>query len=277
MKRINLITNLQSRFNVRFPAQTFVVMFLAISAFALTIGLTIGLPPQGVYAQTTSPDLINKYNLAVTDAKVAELNEVSQKLVAITEDNPSLVWQNKTSPKGKVLVATWTSWTGYDNQIGQSVNTSRQTWVTTAPEVQEFCKKELKGVTNQSDRNLRLEQLLGLPPNNGKTRFVEFWVNPQDLFRPSADAEINDRTAFGEFTQLPTVLAEKAKPEYVNWFEDLRSKSYNAVGGYPWTRMGYTYDWGNPKSEIGVSEFVINSGVTIDVKSVQPNDKYCVS
>lgn len=278
MKRVNLANKIQSRFkqsrfNFRFSTQTFVVMFLAIAAFAFTVGLT----PQSLHSQTASPDLINKYNLAVADAKVAELNEVSQKLVAITEDNPSLIWQNKTAPKGKVLVATWTNWTGYDSQIGQSVNTSRQTWVTTAPEVQDFCKKELKTVTDQSARTLRLEQLLGLPPNNGKTRFVEFWVNPQDLFRPSADAETSDRTAFGEFTQLPKVLAANAKPEYVKWFEDLRSKSYNAVGGYPWTRMGYTYDWGNPKSEIGLSEFVINSGVTIEVKSVQTNDKYCVS
>ena len=273
MKKVSLATNLQSRFSFRSLTQTFVVMFLAIAAFAFTIGLT----PQVLHSQTTSPDLINKYNLAIADAKVAELNEVSQKLVAITENNPSLIWQNKIAPKGKVLVATWTNWTGYDSQIGQPVNTSRQTWVTTAPEVQDFCKKELKTVTDQSARTLRLEQLLGLPPNNGKTRFVEFWVNPQDLFRPSADAETNDRTAFGEFTQLPKVLAANVKPEYVKWFEDLRSKSYNAVGGYPWTRMGYTYDWGNPKSEVGVSEFVINSGVTIEVKSVQTNDKYCVS
>ena len=271
MNRINFTSALKSRY--KFSTQTFVVMFLAIAAFAFAVGLT----PQGLHSQTPSADLINKYNLAVADAQVAELDEVSKNLVAITENNQSLIWQNKTAPKGKVLVATWTSWTGYDTQVGQSVNTSRQTWVTAAPELQNFCKKELKKVTNQSDRTLRLEQVLGLPPNNGKTRFVEFWVNPQDLFRPSADAETSDHTAFGEFTQLPKAVAEQVKPEYVKWFEDLRSKSYNATGGYPWTRMGYTYDWGNPKSEIGLSEFVINSGVEIEVKSVQTNDKYCVS
>jgi len=173
------------------------------------------------------------------------------------------------------LVSTWTSWTGYDNQVGQSITTSRETWVTAVPELQTFCKQKLQNVANLSDRNLRLEQLLGLPPNNGKTRFVEFWVNPQDLFRPSADSEVIDNIAFGEFTQLPDTVS--TKPEYVQWFENLKSKSYNATGGYPWTRLGYTYDWGNPTSEVGLSEFVIRTGANIEVKSVQTNDKYCVS
>lgn len=36
---------------------------------------------------------------------------------------------------------------------------------------------------------------------------------------------------------------------------------------YPWTALGYTYDWGNPiPPHFGLSEFVINSGTTgIDV------------
>ena len=42
---------------------------------------------------------------------------------------------------------------------------------------------------------MRLEKLLGLPPNSGKTKFVEIWVRPQDLFRPSPDPEITDCVA----------------------------------------------------------------------------------
>ena len=26
---------------------------------------------------------------------------------------------------------------------------------------------------------------------------------------------------------------------------------------YPWTRLGYTYDWGNPRNLVGLSEFVL--------------------
>ncbi|TYQ23965.1 hypothetical protein [Pseudanabaena sp. UWO310] len=277
MQRTNLNfglkSGLRSGFNFKVSVKAIVLMLLAIATFTLVVFQI----PQGLYSQTIPADLISKYNLAVADAKVAELDEVSQDLVAITKDNKFLIWQNKTAPKDKLLVATWTNYTGYDNQVGQPITTSRQTWVTVAPELQNFCKEKLKDVTNQSDRTLRLEQLLGLPPNNGKTRFVEFWVSPENLFRPSADAEITDRTAFGEFTQIPPSPDATIKLSYLQWFEKLRSQSYNATGGYPWTRMGYTYDWGNPKSEIGLSEFVIDTGAAIEVKSVQTTDKYCVS
>jgi hypothetical protein len=273
MKTINLNIDLKSGFNFKVPVKAIVFTFLAIATFIAVVFQT----PQSLYSQTVPADLINRYNLAVADAKVAELNEVSQNLVAITKDNPFLIWQNKTAPKDKILVATWTSFTGYDNQIGQSITTNRQTWVTVAPELQNFCKEKLKDVPNQSDRILRLEQLLGLPPQNGKTRFVELWVNPDNLFRPSADSEVTDRNAFGEFTQIPVSPDTSIKLSHLQWFENLKSQSYNATGGYPWTRMGYTYVWGNPNNEVGLSEFVINTGAAIEVKSVQTTDKYCVS
>jgi hypothetical protein len=38
-------------------------------------------------------------------------------------------------------------------------------------------------------------QLLGMPPNSNDTYFVEVWVKPSDLFRPSVDNEINDTIA----------------------------------------------------------------------------------
>jgi hypothetical protein len=44
---------------------------------------------------------------------------------------------------------------------------------------------------------------------------------------------------------------------------------------YPWTQLGYTYDWGNPESEVGLSEFVIRKGSTVVIKSVSNLDEYC--
>ena len=37
--------------------------------------------------------------------------------------------------------------------------------------------------------------------------------------------------------------------------------------GYPWTRQGYTYDWGG-RTKFGLSEFVIKKGVPVKIKSV---------
>jgi hypothetical protein len=45
--------------------------------------------------------------------------------------------------------------------------------------------------------------------------------------------------------------------------------------GYPWTRLGYTYDWGNPESEVGLSEFVVAAGSTVSIEAVSDNETYC--
>ncbi len=54
----------------------------------------------------------------------------------------------------------------------------------------------------------------------------------------------------------------------------ISSQSYGE-NGYPWTRLGYTYDWGNPISEVGLSEFIIDEGATIEIKGVTTNEDYC--
>jgi len=90
-------------------------------------------------------------------------------------------------------------------------------------------------------------------------------VDPQDLFRPSPDPEITDREAESGFPH--STLFVTVSEDYVRWFTDLTAASYGD-NGYPWTRLGYTYDWGNPKSEAGLSEFVIRPGATIEIKAV---------
>ena len=49
---------------------------------------------------------------------------------------------------------------------------------------------------------------------------------------------------------------------------------YTGDHPYPWTGLGYTYDWGNPDSEIGLSEFVILGGSTVGVDAVIPTEEY---
>ncbi|MCL4692577.1 MAG: hypothetical protein KJ060_08715, partial [Candidatus Hydrogenedentes bacterium] len=124
---------------------------------------------------------------------------------------------------------------------------------------------------NDSRMTLRAEQLLGLPPHDGKTRFVEFWVDPSDLFRPSPDPAVTDHEAELDFPG--SELFVTVSSEYVDWYESQVAISYGP-DGYPWTRLGYTYDWGNPLTEVGLSEFVIRTGATVTVKSVTLNADY---
>jgi hypothetical protein len=212
------------------------------------------------------PALRKRYLEAVVDAVTAEPSEISKNLIAVVRTNPRLIWKNRNdSLNARVLVATWTDYNGYDDKIGKSLKLSREVWVTTVPEVKEFCRR------NHGDQPLRLEQLLGLPPKSGKTKFVEMWVDPRELFRPSADPEITDSEAEIDF-RAPNAFV-KVSDEYRRWYNDLKSRSYGE-NGYPWTRLGYTYDWGKEDNHIGMSEFVIMPGATVEIDSVIPTTEY---
>ncbi|MFQ5632733.1 MAG: hypothetical protein ACE5I1_28530 [bacterium] len=216
----------------------------------------------------TADELRAAYRNAIADAEVAEPNEISRDLVAIVSSNHHLVW-NEESQKNRILAVTWTSWDGYDDKIGQEMELAREIWVTVVPELKNFCESTNFRIV---EKQLRLEQLLGLPPENGKTKFVELWVYPGDLFRPSPDPEISDHEA--ELIYPVSERFLKVSEAHKNWFNDLKNKSYSE-NGYPWTRLGYTYDWGNPRGEIGLSEFVIRTGAVVAVHAVTPTEAYC--
>lgn len=217
--------------------------------------------------QDAPTTLTEKFLAAVADAQVAEAREISKDLVAITDANSQLIWHGQGAQK-QVLVVTWTGWGGYAGSVGTTTTLPRDVWVTVAPELKKFCASH--GVSAQ-ERTLRLEQLLGLPPNNGKSYFVQFWASPDDLFRPSADPEITDAEAGLDWPRSARFVT--VSPDYMTWFNSLKASSYG-TNGYPWTRLGYTYDWGNPAGPIGLSEFVIRAGATVAVESVSTNDQY---
>lgn len=232
-----------------------------VLAIVLTAAVISSCSSQQAHLQEAS--LQDVYHRAIEDARIAEPDEICTNLVAIVGYNKNLAWEGEPG-RSRVLVVTWTSWEGYNSEVGQSVNGTREVWVTTVPELKEFCaKNRLSG----DALTLRLEQLLGLPPGNGKKWLVEIWANPDDLFRPSPDPEITDHEAELNFRK-------DISAEYARWFNSLEEQSYGEKG-YPWTRLGYTYDWGNPASEIGLSEFVIKAGASVTVHSVSSTGDYC--
>ena len=170
----------------------------------------------------------------------------------------------------RVLTVTWTSWAGYDGLVGQNTALAREVWVTAVPELQDAMA--LDALTLKSrDRKLRLEQMLGLPPGGTKDRFVELWASPDDLFRPSADPEISDCVAELTFPTSPDYVT--VSDTHRAWYASLVATSY-LEGGYPWTRLGYTYDWNPDTDEVGLSEFVIRAGADVGVASVTPTEQY---
>jgi hypothetical protein len=249
-------------------------MILLVAA-CMPISVPIPLPALPATATPTAPlaedvdPLLASFRASVVDASVAEPDEIYDGLLAITPDNEALIWNEDQS---HILMATWTSWNGYDSQVGSEIVLQREVWVTAVPELQTFCQSY---EATEPPLILRMEQLLGLPPANGKTRVVEMWVPVDGLFRPSPDPEIDDQVAELELRDPSTVESQEAYELHRDWYNLQVSLSYDAVNGYPWTRLGYTYDWGNPESEVGLSEFVIWAQTPVIINQVYSNEEYC--
>ena len=231
---------------------------MSTRALFLPFTLLFVLPACDPGAEPSNADL---YRDAVEDASVPEPDEVVTDLIAIRPGNTELEFD----AEGRVLMVTWTSYKGYDGMEGQAMPLGAEVWTTTAPELPEFCQ----GTGLQAaELSLRLEQRMGLPMANGKDRIVALWVPPAGLFRPSLDPEIDDSTA-------SLVAPPGTDPAHIQWIEDLRAASYGDEG-YPWTQLGYTYDWSpDADSEVGFSEFVARAGTEVVVERVVGQDEYC--
>ena len=141
---------------------------------------------------------------------------------------------------------------------------SRHLWVSAFPQVQNFCRK-----IKTANVRLRLEQFMGLPPTGNKTHFVHVWVKPRDLFRPCYDENVSD-------TECDYTLPKNISSEHSKWMNNQLIDAYPKQGTrFPWTRLGYTYDWGNPKGYVGASEYVIKANSDIYVESVTSMGIYC--
>lgn len=226
------------------------------------------------------------YNASIADAAIPETSEISAQLEAITPQNQQLKWK-KIDGKDHVLVSTWIRDSTFFGQIKPGlpmfeVDSFHIVWVTVIPEMQELCRDPKFG--RKEGLNLRLKQLLGLPPTSVKTHFAELWVQPQDLFRPCPDNEINDTKCGLYFEQEQDTAQVLLKP-YTEWFNDQRLMSYynyewkaqyNWTDHYPWTQLGYTYDWNKKnKTHVGLSEFIIKNNSKVYPNKVYSTEEYC--
>ena len=254
--------------------------------------------PTEAVAETTCPlcvdansaKLREAYAAALADARVPEPSEISRDLTPLLPTTEGLVWNEQ----GQILMISWTNARYFSDPVahtpGASFTLPVDMWLFAAPFVQDFCRElGLEGPM----LNLRLEQLIGLPPNRGKDAFVEIWVDPVDLFRPCPDPEITDHECQVE---VPVVDRDAERPwdctvkrqvsgkfvtvhpGHLRWMCDNWADSYGhekLYDNYPWTALGYTYDWGNPRDHRGPSEYVAPRGSDVVFYSLQSTERYC--
>jgi hypothetical protein len=152
-------------------------------------------------------------------------------------------------------------------------------WVTLAGEVQGLCRSwNLSG----DPLRRRLEQLLGLPmdppPQYRKAKFVIMTVPQGRLER--ACLGVNDSDA--AHPQCTFDVQASTPTELRNYVLQQMAGSYilrNPKGpGYPFTRLGYTYDWSpiaKAPNHYGASEFLLMPVTTAKVAAQIATDDYC--
>lgn len=194
-------------------------------------------------------DNLYLYHNAIIDASVAEEDELLPlKAIDTTADS--------------VLVCTWNKYpetyvTGTDITISYG-----DVWVFTEEEI--YAWGQQNGMTE--DMALRMQQLIGLPPQDGNTHFSVLRVKPEDLYRPARDSEIDD-------TESQLIFPENTTEEHKAWFEGNAQYSYNPHR-YPWTGLGYTYDWADNGTEYGLSEFILKNGAQVHVEKTYTNEEF---
>ncbi|MGZ5802211.1 MAG: hypothetical protein ACXWJZ_16460 [Burkholderiaceae bacterium] len=152
-------------------------------------------------------------------------------------------------------------------------------WVTLSGEVQSLCRSwNLSG----DPLRRRLEQLLGLPmdppPQYRKAKFVIMDIPQGRLER--ACLGVNDSDAAHPQCTLDVQASTSA--ELRQYVQQQMAGSYilrNPKGpGYPFTRLGYTYDWSpiaKAPNHYGASEFLLMPVTTAKVAAQIATDDYC--
>lgn len=209
-------------------------------------------------------------------------------LVAIAPWNNDLIWLD--AQKSRVAMVSWMpKWAVdrfYKPNLGKPFQTSTISgvyiWATIVPQIKMFAQNYLKNPIPNVPLAQRLKQYLGLPNSEDEYFFVELWVRPQDIFRPCVNTDIIGNACIPDpnANQMPATYKNvfdyvPHEPAYKKWFIERKNSTYTGSAPFPWTRLGYTYDWGSKDSKkVGASEFVIKQGATVLIHSITPTNDY---
>jgi hypothetical protein len=191
------------------------------------------------------------------------------------------VWRNEdvrklkplaVAPDGTVEVATATRYNVTSPLYGD-------TWVTIVPELLTICR-QFKG-----DVALQVREVLGLPPNHEIPMIFVMKVQPSDIFRPTPDPTpwtlcpcgnpAGNQCTFDPHVQCGNSFPRDVAPSHVQWIANTTLSLRQTPGGFPWTHLGYTYNWKPGADSYGASEYIVRKGANVsDVKKFSL-EEYC--
>lgn len=222
-----------------------IALAVALLLSACTTAQRAAIDPNAVYVD------------AIYKSAVYEHEHVRELRPLVATDGAVLVVSMRTValPKGKLTIAG-------------------DMWVTGVPEVRERCSAFTGNVVE------RLHELLGLPPATaGEPAFFSTMrVHANDLFRPAPDPRIDTRFPCDDESSdtCGNVFPDNATLEHRAWIARSMLGLHRWPGGYPWTHLGYTYDWGGKgESAYGASEYIVRGGSQVEVVDAVSYTDYC--
>ncbi len=267
-------------FQWRFPV---IIVLILIVLCCIPVGVVVRLLSKPEEPEPPHSD--EMYQQAVYDTLLAEPHELPsgmnppKALVTLAPDSTGV----DHDENGRVLLCTWHRNPGTYKE-GEDVTLSYGN--ITAYSLKElstwYREKENNDQFGKDNTDLRLQQLLGLPPltdpNSKNTHFTTFWVNPESVVRPAYSSDVMTSTMTNSFTTPPDDL-------FYDWFTANALYSYATVN-QAWTRMGYTYDW-YPKEvdenadnatkaalHFGLTEFLVTEKQVIHVVKTSTTSEF---
>ncbi|MBZ5523981.1 MAG: hypothetical protein LAP21_17225 [Acidobacteriia bacterium] len=175
-------------------------------------------------------------------------------------------------PDGTVEVVTATKYEVTSPLYGD-------TWVTIVPEMQTICRRFTGDVTMQ------LRELLGLPPDHEIPNIYTLRVKAADLFRPTPDPTPWTLCPCGNPSQgtcnFPAALQcgnsfpRDVPASHMQWIANTTFSVRQMPGGFPWTHLGYTYNWKLGADPYGASEYIVRKGAQVTVGPRVSPEEYC--
>jgi hypothetical protein len=218
-------------------------------------------PDQPLAGETQA--LWNVYERAVIDSSIYQRWYV-RPLRPLTPDE-----------HGQVLVAMVTS---KDGKVGDTMTAGTYgMWVTGVPEVQTICRGFRGDVTMQ------LRQLLGLPPDADAPRVLVLKAAAADLFRPAPDDSTNTPLPCKPLpdASIPAdcgnAFPSTTSPAHYQWMAVETLYLHTIPNGYPWTHLGYTYNWAPGADRYGASEYIVRPNAKAVIVENAPTVKYCAA
>lgn len=173
---------------------------------------------------------------------------------------------------GTVRVVIFTTWDGYRQALDSGdgrLTLGTEVWVSAAGEVRDSCARyPRERVVEETAR------LLGLLPRDTVNRtFVEVAAPLDSIFRPTPDPDPT-----GAMACPLDAVARACEVDALPESHPMRAfMTRQRASEYPFTGLGYTYNWRRGAPRYGASEFVVRKGTPVQVLSVSRPSDYCTA